>query len=534
VREQRRGRVLSSVSVPKKIGLAMAAMIMVALAVGGFGLVQMANLKDQSQSIYDRGVLPTQDLANLREVVQKDRMDGLSAATAGTAEARTQYRSLLTQDEKTIDDFVAGLGRRNLTGTERSLLSTFSTLWQQYRDLRTQADALAAAKRTAEFEAVRAQQMTPKVKQITTTLADLTKARDAAAQQQLDAADRAYGRARLVVLVTLGVGVLLALVLALLISGSVTRPLRRVHAVLTAVADGDLTGQAEVGGRDELAQMATALGRATQRMRATVTTLDASGTALAGRAAELAGASEALATSVERTSGGVNEVSEATGRVSARVQAVAGGAEQMSSSIREIARNASEAVQVVEEAVAFAGDTERTMLRLGASSEEIGEVVKVITSIAEQTNLLALNATIEAARAGEAGKGFAVVASEVKDLAQETAKATDEIRRRIEAIQADSSGAVEAIAKINDVIGRINSYQTTIAAAVEEQSTTTAGMGADLSEAALGGERISTGMAEVTREVDATRGAAAAARAAATELTHMSEELRTAVSSFRH
>ncbi|MEV0564364.1 methyl-accepting chemotaxis protein [Dactylosporangium sp. NPDC050588] len=173
-------------------------------------------------------------------------------------------------------------------------------------------------------------------------------------------------------------------------------------------------------------------------------------------------------------------------------------------------------------------------MRLGSSSAEIGDVIKVITSIAEQTNLLALNATIEAARAGEAGKGFAVVAGEVKDLAQETAEATEEIGQRVRAIQTDTTGAVESISEIARVIGRINEYQTTIASAVEEQSAVTTSMATDLSVAASGADRINGGIGEVVRAVDNTMHGAQATRAAAAELTTMSEELRAIVGGFKH
>jgi methyl-accepting chemotaxis protein len=147
-------------------------------------------------------------------------------------------------------------------------------------------------------------------------------------------------------------------------------------------------------------------------------------------------------------------VAAAAEQVSRNVQTVAAGAEEMGASIREIANSASEAAQVATEAVEIVGSVNSTVAQLGASSAEIGNVVKLITTIAEQTNLLALNATIEAARAGDAGKGFAVVASEVKDLAQETAKATDDISGRVQAIQADAEAAVSAISRIVEVIDK--------------------------------------------------------------------------------
>jgi methyl-accepting chemotaxis protein len=158
----------------------------------------------------------------------------------------------------------------------------------------------------------------------------------------------------------------------------------------------------------------------------------------------------------------------------------------------------------------------------------------VITSIAEQTNLLALNATIEAARAGEAGKGFAVVANEVKELAQETAKATEDIARRVDTIQADTSGAVAAIGRISEVIGQINDYQLTIASAVEEQTATTSQMSRSVSEAADGSGQIAANIGGVSGAADATNQALGQTRTAVDELSRMASDLRTAVSRFTY
>lgn len=260
-------------------------------------------------------------------------------------------------------------------------------------------------------------------------------------------------------------------------------------------------------------------GSLARSVRSATTTLDRS-------VRSLGGVSNDMGANAEETAAQAGVVSAAAEQVSMNVSTVATAVEEMSASILEIAQNATEATHVTTEAVDVVDATNATVGQLGASSAEIGQVVEVITSIAEQTNLLALNATIEAARAGEAGKGFAVVANEVKELAKQTAQATEQIGSRIKAIQADSAGAVDAIARIQQVITRVADLQTTIASAVEEQTATTNEISRNVTEAAQGSNEIAENVAAVAQAARSTTAGAAATQHAADELQRVADELR--------
>ena len=243
-------------------------------------------------------------------------------------------------------------------------------------------------------------------------------------------------------------------------------------------------------------------------------------------AGQLSAVSQEMTVNAEETAAQSNTVSAAAEEVSANVQTVAAGTEEMSASIREIARNAADAAKVAREAVTLANTTNTIMTKLGESSSEVGNVIKVITSIAQQTKLLALNATIEAARAGEAGKGFAVVANEVKELAKETAKATEDISKRIEAIQGDTRGAVSAIGQISSTINQINDIQTTIASAVEEQTATTNEMTRNVAEGAKGTGEIARNISGVAKAAQDTTQGAARSLEASRSLTDIAAKLK--------
>ncbi len=255
-------------------------------------------------------------------------------------------------------------------------------------------------------------------------------------------------------------------------------------------------------------------------------------TALASSSEELTAVSQQMAGNAEETATQANVVSAASEEVSKNVASVASASEEMQASIREIAKNANESARVAKNAVSVAHSTNETVKKLGESSQEIGNVIKVITSIAQQTNLLALNATIEAARAGEAGKGFAVVANEVKELAKQTAKATEDIGQKIEAIQGDTKGAVTAIEEISNIINQVNDISNSIASAVEEQTVTTNEIGHSVTEAAKGVGDIAKNIGGVALAAKNTTQGANDTQKASAELSHMAAQLQKVVSRF--
>ena len=255
--------------------------------------------------------------------------------------------------------------------------------------------------------------------------------------------------------------------------------------------------------------------------------------AVAQSSEEMISESQTMRNVSEQTSLQAGTVSSSAEQVSANSQSVATGVEEMTASIKEIAKNATEAARVATSAVRTAESTNDTIDKLGTSSVEIGNVIKTITSIAQQTNLLALNATIEAARAGEAGKGFAVVANEVKELAKQTAGATEDISQRIEAIQTDTKGAVEAIGQITTIINQINDIQNTIASAVEEQTATTNEIARNVNQAAQGSSEIARNITTVAEAAQSTTASAGKTQNAAGELSQTATELQQLVNRFK-
>jgi methyl-accepting chemotaxis protein len=311
----------------------------------------------------------------------------------------------------------------------------------------------------------------------------------------------------------------------------------KVRSILSAVSSastGDLVQTVSVSGTDAIGQVGEGFRQLLGSFRDSIESFAKIISRLSASSQQLSSLSTEMSATAEETAGQSNSVSAAAEQVSRNLQTVAAGSEEMSASISEIAKNAVEAARVASDAVDIANATTDTITKLGESSVEIGNVIKLITSIAQQTNLLALNATIEAARAGESGKGFAVVANEVKELAKATATAANDISRKVEAIQGDTKGAVEAISKISQVITKVDEISNVIATAVEEQTTTTNDISRNVTEAASGSSEIARNIIGVAQAAEATAKGATESQEAAVELAVMAGELQALVENFRY
>jgi methyl-accepting chemotaxis protein len=525
----------------KKLGLGFGTVLALMIISAFLSYIKAKSLKQGQDLVIAMRVPTIHALIDLQRDLNQTQSKGREACLAGSQTerwntAKNAFDSAwqdLGSDAATLDSLAAYW----LLQTNRDRLAEVERKMVELRQLQEAAMKHAAS---GEHDAVIrsgnefADLATPATESIKKSLGDIVDSND---KLMLDESAGMVAQARSLILTVL-LATLFAIAIGIFVAISLSRNIAgATHSLLAqaeAIAAGDLSrDDLTVRSKDELGELTLAINKMSGSLKTMIASITGHSLRVSSASEELSNTSQQISANSEETSAQAKVVSDSAQQVSQNLQTVATGAEEMGVSIREIAKNATEAAKVATSAVKVAETTTATVSKLGESSNEIGQVIKVITSIAQQTNLLALNATIEAARAGEAGKGFAVVANEVKELAKETAKATEDISQKIEAIQADTKAAVEAIASISEVINQVNGISNTIATAVEEQNATTNEMARNVSEAANSSGEITSNISGVAQAAESTSRGATDTQKAAQQLVETSAELRRLVEQFK-
>ena len=521
-------------SVSTRIFGAFGVAIALALVVGLVGIWQMHRISSNLEAVAQHSLQPVTEVAGIHASLDEIEMNLRAHAGTDVFFEKQNYVSSIQGAFDRAKQHIAAFRATGPSGAELDRATTLEDDLSKldpvvFDHLLPLSDKNAAAAFEARFK----QSASPLFADAQSIVDDLMSSENAAAAVELRAGHAAYMQAVVGLATLLMIGIAIALLLGTLLVRSIVSPLRDSVDTLELVADGDLGATVEVRGTDELAMLGTALNTTVAQMADAMASITAGTSTLATSAETLAMTGASIGAAAEQTSDVAANVSAAATQVSGNVARAVTGAEGLRSSIQEIASSAADAAMIAQRAVTDAEDTHQTVERLQAASQQVGDVIALIQKIARQTHLLALNATIEAQRAGEAGKGFAVVADEVKELAGQTANATDEIDRTIASIQGEVQAAASSLDRIGQVVGHISDTQTTIAAAVDEQQQMTGDITDRMAQAASGAEEIATTIRGVASATTETSEGVDGARTAAAALAQLADELARTVARFR-
>ena len=525
---------MGNLTIGKKLGLGFGLVLVLTTVLAVVSILEISRVNGSTVDIATNWLPSVKTLGTTEYDSSAYRRYELAYLMSTDDKGRTTNQQQLDKRLEMLNDDIKKYEPMISSDEERGLYKEWRDNWNKYLDVHNQVMDLARGNKLEEASSLSRSAGLEAYSAFSTKLEDDIELNDKGAADSTAQGASTYSAAKYWIVGLSICAIALGALVAMLLGRAIAKSTIQMLVTIEEVAANNLSvDDMEITSHDEIGKAGIALNKMKNNLRNIIESISGTAQQVASASTQLSATSQQITANSQETSAQAGVVSSATQQVSQNLQTVATGAEEMGASIKEIAKNATEAAKVSTSAVQVAESTNATVSKLGESSAEIGQVIKVITSIAQQTNLLALNATIEAARAGEAGKGFAVVANEVKELAKETAKATEDISRKIEAIQTDTKAAVEAIGTISGVIKQINDISSTIASAVEEQNATTNEMARNVSDAAHGSGEITSNIAGVAQAAESTSQGAGDVQKAVQLLVENSSQLRRLVEQFR-